>query len=315
MKILIIKLGAAGDVIRTSSLLNLFNDDICWLTSDSNTILLKDSPRVTECISWSQRHALKNGKYDLVINLEDSIDASLILEDISYRDLFGACLNKSGKLVYTESSKEWFDLSLISRFGKEKADMLKLENRKTYQEMIFSGLGYRFTGDKYYIPPHHKTDLKGDIAIADKSGAVWPMKNWHFYHELKELLIELGYAVNYLPIRESMLEHIGDIKNHKLLIGGDSLPMHLAIGSGIKCITLFNCTSPWEIYDYGLQKKIVSPDLAKYFYKRHYDEEATKSISLKVVYEEAVRELPLAIEVARVTGKDSDKSDKAASQQ
>lgn len=292
MKILIIKLGAAGDVIRTSSLLNLFNDDICWLTSDSNTILLKDSPRVKVCIPWSKRDALKKSKYDLVINLEDTIDASLILEDISYRDLFGAFLNKSGKLVYTDSSKEWFDLSLISRYGKEKADILKLENRKTYQEMIFSGLGYRFAGETYHIPPHEMTDLKGDIAIADKSGAVWPMKRWAYYDELKEKLTAIGYIVNYLPLRKSMLEHIGDIRNHKLLIGGDSLPMHEAMGCGIKCITLFICTSPWEIYDYGLQKKIVSPELAKYFYKRHYAPEATRSIALKTVYEAAVHALP-----------------------
>lgn len=291
MKILIIKLGAAGDVIRTSSLLNLFNGDICWLTSDLNTILLKDSPRVTECISWSQRSELKNRKYDLVINLEDTIEASRILEDLDYGDLFGAYLNEADKVVYTESSKEWFDLSLISSFGKEKADLLKLENRKTYQEMIFSGLGYRFAGETYYIPPHEMTDLKGDIAIADKSGAVWPMKKWDYYDELKEKLSAIGYTVNYLPHRKSMLEHIGDIRNHKLLIGGDSLPMHVAMGCGIKCITLFICTSPWEIYDYGLQKKIVSPELAKYFYKRHYEPEATRSIALKTVYETAVHAL------------------------
>ena len=41
--------------------------------------------------------------------------------------------------------------------------------------------------------------------------------------------------------------------------------MHFALGTGTPCVTLFTCTSPWEIYDYGIQKKIVSPLLERVF--------------------------------------------------
>ena len=44
--------------------------------------------------------------------------------------------------------------------------------------------------------------------------------------------------------------------------------MHFALGSGIPCVSILTCTSPWEIYEYGLQQKIVSPLLAEYFYQR-----------------------------------------------
>ena len=201
MRVLIIKLGAAGDVVRTTTLLHILRGEIHWLTSDNNMILLNSIPRIEKCIPWSKRNNLTNTDYDFVINLEDSVDTARLLNEIKYKELFGAYLNKSNSLAYTESSKEWFDISLISNFGKKKADELKLRNRKTYQEMIFKGLGYTFKGEKYFLPKPIKTNLRGDIAIAPESGSVWPMKNWAYYNELKLKLEEDGYTINFLPIR------------------------------------------------------------------------------------------------------------------
>jgi heptosyltransferase-2 len=224
----------------------------------------------------------------LVINLEDSIEVTQLLNEFKFTELFGAYLNSYGKLTYTGHSSEWFDISMISNFGIDKADELKLRNRKTYQEMIFNGLRHQFNGEKYFLPKAIDTNLVGDIAIAPKSGSVWPMKNWAYFNELKQLLESDGYRVNYLPVRDSLLEHIGDVQNHRYLISGDSLPMHIALGLGIKCLTLFTCTSPWEIYDYGIQKKIVSPLLDRYFYKRDYAIMATTCIKLEDVYNEVI---------------------------
>ena len=229
-------------------------------------------------------------KYDLVINLEDTLETSELLKKISFKELFGAYLSRLKQLVYTDNSREWFDLSLISRFGKQKADVLKFENRRTYQEIILNGLmSYQFSGEKYFLPEAISTDLIGDIAISQKAGIIWPMKNWAYFDELKVRLEKTGYKVNFLPKRNSILEHLGDIQNHKYLISGDSLPMHLSLGSGLKCITLFICTSPWEIHDYNLQEKIVSPYLEKYFYKRNFDFNAITSISVDKVYNNAIK--------------------------
>ena len=59
--------------------------------------------------------------------------------------------------------------------------------------------------------------------------------------------------------------------------------MHLALGSGVRCVSIFTCTSPWEIHGYGLQEKIVSPFLEKFFYKRGYNRNATTAISVEKV--------------------------------
>jgi len=59
--------------------------------------------------------------------------------------------------------------------------------------------------------------------------------------------------------------------------------MHLALGSEVRCVSLFTCTSPWEIHDYGLQRKIVSPLIKEFFYKRGFAERATSAITLEDV--------------------------------
>jgi hypothetical protein len=117
------------------------------------------------------------------------------------------------------------------------------------------------------------------------------MKNWEYYERLRKQLEAQGLKVNVLPVRESLLEHLGDVRNHRCLVSGDSLPMHLALGSGIPCVSLFNCTSPWEICDYGIQTKIISPLLAEFFYRRDFDRRATMAISLDEVYRATMRQL------------------------
>jgi ADP-heptose:LPS heptosyltransferase len=109
------------------------------------------------------------------------------------------------------------------------------------------------------------------------------MKSWAHYEELKTELERRGLSVNVLPHRKSLLEHLGDVSQHRCLVSGDSLPMHLALATGVPCVSIFNCTSPWEIYDYGLQTKLVSPLLHEHFYSRKLDPRATTAITLDQV--------------------------------
>jgi hypothetical protein len=215
--------------------------------------------------------------------LEDTLKAGQFLKIVSCSQIFGAYVGSGNFLHYTQKSAPWFDLSLISAFGKAKADELKYRNRRTYQELIFRGLDFEFAGETYLLPDPMETSLTGDVAIAADSGPVWPMKKWAYYHELKRELENEGLRVNVLPKRKSLLEHLADVRNHKCLVGGDSLPMHFALGTATPCITLFTCTSPWEIYDYNVQRKLVSPLLEEFFYKRDFSQRATTAISLDEV--------------------------------
>jgi len=298
---LIIKLGATGDVVRTTPLLRRLSGQITWLTDTKNIALLEGLKDNLRCASWDQREFLPDIDYDLVINLEDSLEVGLYLKKLEFKQLFGAYVDSEDKLRYTDDSRRWFDLSLISSYGKDQADKLKFRNRHTYQELIFDGLGLRFAGEVYMLPAPIQTGLSGDVAIAAEAGAVWPMKKWAYYDQLKQRLEDQGLTVNVLPKRSSLLEHLADVASHRCLVGGDSLPMHFALGTTTRCVSLFTCTSPWEIYDYGVQKKLVSPLLEEFFYKRGYGERATTAISVTEV-ECAVLE---QLEAAQSVGNDA----------
>lgn len=109
------------------------------------------------------------------------------------------------------------------------------------------------------------------------------MKNSVYYDDLERALKRNELIVNVLPRRSSLLEHLRDVSNHRCLVSGDTLPMHLALGSNVRCVSLFNCASPWEIRDYGLQKEIVSSLIKELFYKRGFSERATSAITLEEV--------------------------------
>jgi ADP-heptose:LPS heptosyltransferase len=294
VKLLIIKLGATGDVVRTTPLLSRLTGQITWLTSPKNSVLLKGLKENLRSFCWEDRVRALDTDYDLVINLEDTLDVAQFLKTLRHKEIFGAYVDSDNSLRYTENAKCWFDLSLISSYGRYEADRLKFLNRQSYQEMIFNGLGLHFAGEQYLLPAPIESRLSGDVAIAADSGPVWPMKKWAYYSELKQELEEGGLTVNVLPTRPSLLEHLADVRNHRCLVSGDSLPMHLALGTGTRCVSIFTCTSPWEIYDYGIQIKIISPLLGQFFYRRGYEYRATAAIPVEQVKETVIHQLELA---------------------
>src|SRR5262245_38887123 len=203
MNVLIAKLGATGDVVRTTTLLRSLSGEVTWLTDPRNTLLLQNLPREVRCFSWNERDSCGDRSYDLVINLEDTLDVAKYLATLDHRRQWGAQLGPGDTVVYTEDSRCWFDLSVISRFGRQRADELKLNNRSTYQDLIFQGLGMRFSGEGYLLPPTASSPLTGDVAIASEAGPVWPMKKWAYYEELRQRLEDSGLVVNFLPTRPS----------------------------------------------------------------------------------------------------------------
>jgi heptosyltransferase II len=296
VSVLILKLNAIGDVVRTTTLLRRVADDLTWVTDQSNTELVGTPVR---CIPWLERKLALDRYYDLVINLEDEAPVAQFAREVHHARLFGAYLNDDGVLRYSDDARAWFDLSLISIYGRQRADELKLLNRRTYQDLIFEGLGFTFASEQYVLPDPPQTTLAGDVAIAPAAGPVWPMKGWAFYHQLKAELEATGLHVNVLPRRKTLLEHLGDVSSHRCLVSGDSLPMHFALGTATPCVTLFNCTSPWEIYDYGVQTKLVSPLLERFFYKRGFDSAATTAIRLEDVFDAVMERLKAPAAIGR----------------
>src|ERR1051325_11688706 len=152
MYTLIVKLGATGDVVRTTPLLRRLSGSVTWITAANNCPLLDGLSENLRHFPWKARGRALDIPYDLAINLEDSLEVAHFLKSVRAAEIFGAYTDLSDRLCYTESSKRWFDLSLISSYGRREADRLKVLNRRTYQELIFEGLGLRFADDPYLLP-------------------------------------------------------------------------------------------------------------------------------------------------------------------
>jgi len=147
MNILVIKMGAIGDVIRTTSILSglkkkYANCSIDWVTKKESVDALRNNNSISKIhiINDNLKNKLKTKKYDLVINLDDDVEACELASCLNASKIIGAYLG-NGKKTYTKDSALWFDMGLISRFGKIKADLLKARNKKTYQVIVYNILG------------------------------------------------------------------------------------------------------------------------------------------------------------------------------
>ena len=282
-QVIIIKLGALGDVIRTTPLLRVLEGQITWVTSKAALPLLHHAPQIAKLLVRDDPGFRLKHKYDLVINLEDDFSSAQLASAAAMERVFGPYL-QGDTILYSGPSSEWFDMSLSSRHGRVRADELKLKNRKSYQEMIFSALGLTYCGEEPVLClPLRKTMLPGLVGIEARAGGVWPTKQWRRYSEISECLESLGYGVRVFQQRDSVVDYADDINECEFVICGDTLAMHLGLALGKRVVALFTCTSPWEIYGYGRLAKVVSPLLERFFYQRAYSANPGDAISVAAV--------------------------------
>lgn len=66
--------------------------------------------------------------FDLVVNFDEDIRACRLAASVSARRRVGAWTD-DGRIAYCAGSAPWFDMSLVSRLGREAADRLKTLGR------------------------------------------------------------------------------------------------------------------------------------------------------------------------------------------
>lgn len=283
--ILIIKTGAAGDVVRTTSLLNALQGNIYWVTSAHCKPLLPENvPGLVSLTLEEAFYSLQNIAFDLVLSLEEDEHCARLAGTVKTNELAGVYL-AGGKVIYTSNSSHWFDMSRVSEFGLEKANHLKALNTLTYQDCIFNMIGKKFTGEPYLIYRDERIKTQDKlVGIEKRTGDRWPDKQWWGYDSLVKQLRDNGHPVKVFEHRKNIRDYLDDIAACSHVVSGDSLAMHIALAYQKTCTAIFNCTSPQEIYNYGLLRKVVSPLLSKYFYVSTKDDEVIGSVLLEDVY-------------------------------
>ncbi|MDE1976039.1 MAG: hypothetical protein KGI84_02125 [Elusimicrobia bacterium] len=273
-RVLIVKIGALGDVVRTTPLLRALQAEVYWITGREALEILPRRALAGAC-DLASCGKFRGLRFDAVFSLEEDAAAAAAAAGFAADRFVGVRPGKGGKLVYTESSAAWFDMGLISRLGRRRADALKKRNRKSYQQILFSMAGLRFRGEECWIsrarrPAPLRARIRGGVHVGlePRAGERWPGKEWGGYDALARRLRGAGVSVRILRQRRRLSDYVSDIDDCDALVSGDTLAMHLALALGKPAAALFTCTSPWEIHGYGRLEKVVSPRLLRDFYRR-----------------------------------------------
>ena len=202
-----------------------------------------------------------------MINLDEEQKACELAGALKSKELIGAYA-EGGKLLYTDSSAPWFDMGLISRFGKKEADRKKWENQRSYQDIVFGMLGKKFNGEEYILPaiPHSNPPGSEKVGLETRSGDRWVGKRWTRFPELIEKLKREKMPVVKFKAFPTLAGFIKHVNSADWVVTTDSLALHLALALKKKVVALFMCTSWHEIYGYGRMEKVVSPQIEKYYY-------------------------------------------------
>ena len=137
-KILIIKLDALGDVLRTTSILPSLHDkydnlSIIWVTRKNALELLGNNIYIQRiyAVEYNYLEYILNETFDEGICLDaDPLSAS-ILALAKCKVKRGFVANKEGQVIpYNENSQQWFLMGINDR--------LKKENRITYQQHMYN---------------------------------------------------------------------------------------------------------------------------------------------------------------------------------
>ncbi len=316
-KILIIKLGSMGDVLRTTPLLQALkqkypNSHITWLTKKESLPLLKNNFQIDKLLSLSNQtiFRLQEQKFDILLSLEIDCPGTAIANKIQAEKKFGYYLDKDSHPSCFNTPAEYY-------LEKAWSDSLNKKNQKTYQEMIFEIVELPYNNETYELQPNKELSKKflQTLGLSEKdnliginigSGKRWPSKKPSkeviiaFTKELEKnnKIILLGG-----PSEETLLKNLqSELKKQSIevltnnpqntleefisiialcnkIITTDSLALHIAIALKKPTLALFYCTLPQEIETYGFTKTLTSPLLEKNFFTNLYNKELANSIS------------------------------------
>ena len=153
--VLVIKTAALGDVLRTTALLPGLQAlhpglRVTWVTAPPARELVEGHPAVARTVTvdakdaaslQQMREELEQGDWDWILSLDDEEPLVALATGLETRRFSGARLTADGRREYTPDVAPWFDMGLLSVHGKQAADRLKVENRRSHAQIFTSMLG------------------------------------------------------------------------------------------------------------------------------------------------------------------------------
>lgn len=287
-RILIIKLGAIGDVIRTSPLIQKFRSvypgcHISWITLSPEVVPVSSVDKIYK-FEFKSVYALTHQKFDIAINLDKDVEACSLIEDVYAVEKYGFMMQDGHVSVANRLAEHKFITGMFDNISKL--------NTKNYLEEIFEICGFTFSGEPYVLELNPafdnlwedlKTQAAGRKIIGLNTGCgerwltrLWPEAYWL---ELIRKLQADGHfplllggpaedAMNRKYAAETGALYLGtfplpqffSLTNQcDVILTAVSMMMHIAIGLKIPQVLFVNIFNvhEFELYGRGL---IVQPE-------------------------------------------------------
>lgn len=282
--ILIIKLGAIGDVIRTTPILRKIKSDypnayITWLTY-SPEILSKNWVDRILSVNVESIELVKQIQFDWLIVLDKDPIAISLANQVKAKKKSGFTIDEYGRakpILSKAEEHKW----LTGIF-----DDLSKQNTKHYVQEMFEILDSNFAGEEYIldITENNNWDLnhsKKIIGLNTGCGGRWTSRLWpnESWIELARTLLKNEYQVillggeqehekNLMISKESGAKYFGHFPLKKFIslvnecdvvITAVTMAMHIAMGLKKKVIIFNSIFNKNEFYLYG-RGEIIEPE-------------------------------------------------------
>lgn len=286
-KILIIKLGAIGDVIRTTPLLECFRKNypgaqFTWLSLFPDVLPKSEDLEILK-LDEVNLFKLHHRSFDMAINLDKDEEACQLLSKVEATEKLGFSWNK-----HISPATPAAEHKLLTGFF----DSLSQENTKSYLEEIFEICHQKFAGEEYQIRINpalgqtwseqikKRAGGKKIIGLNTGCGPRWKTRLWpqSYWIKLIQNLMAEGYfcmvlggkaedEVNryyanetgaYYPGHFSLEEFISISNSCHLIVTQVSLMMHIAIALKKQLVLMNNIFNAHEFELYG-RGEIVEP--------------------------------------------------------
>jgi heptosyltransferase-2 len=279
-RILIIKLGAVGDVIRTTPLIQKLREvyphaHIAWITHTPEVV-------PSSCVDKTYRfdfrgaYSVSHLTYDVAINLDKDIEACALLSNLNASRKFGFTL-QDGRVGVANALAE--HKLLTGMF-----DGLSKANTRNYLQEIFEICGFSFNGEPYVLdidaqwehlwePIRTMAGERAVVGLNTGCGDRWLTRLWPeaYWVELIERLHRNGYfplllggpaedAQNrlmeektgaYYPGTFTLPQFIALSAQCDVILTAVTMMMHIALGARVPLVLFNNIFNPNEFELYG----------------------------------------------------------------
>ncbi|MBK7632185.1 MAG: glycosyltransferase family 9 protein [Ignavibacteriales bacterium] len=290
-KILIIKLGATGDVIRTTPILSPLkkqfpNSKIFWLTLSPAVV-----PEVADVVldfNLANIEFLKAEQFNLLINLDKDKEACALANQISAKEKKGFVLKNGIPSPVNPHAEHKYLTGIFDDYSTQ--------NTKNYMVEMFEILGYNYNGEKYILPDFKSQNVDWDldrkkkvIGLNTGCGGRWTSRLWkdEYWIELAKSLLNNNYEVLFLGGEQedeknkmfaqksggkyfghfSLGKFINLVDQCDLVVTAVTMAMHITLGLNKKIILFNNIFNKHEFELFGLGEIIEPEKECTCFYK------------------------------------------------